>query len=65
MKFSSEARDPGSPKKRCIVRKANDEGPDQASHLWFVQERHKGTHFSSAPLKKISKTKFSAVPRQG
>ena len=46
MKFASESTDPSCLKKRCIVRKANDESLDQAMHLWFTRERHKGTPIS-------------------
>ncbi len=43
MKFATEAVDETSLKKRCIVRRADDSTFDKAIHLWFLQERHKGT----------------------
>ena len=46
MKFATEALDESSIKKRCIVRRADDDSFDKAMHLWFTQERHKGTPIS-------------------
>ncbi len=43
MKFATKAVDETSLKKRCIVRRADDSTFDKAIHLWFLQERHKGT----------------------
>ena len=36
LKFATESTDPSCLKKRCIVRKANDEVFDNAIHLWFT-----------------------------
>ncbi|XP_062499058.1 jerky protein homolog-like [Corticium candelabrum] len=44
--FAVEAKDSSSFKKRCIVRRADDDQFDKAMHLWFTQERHKGTPLS-------------------
>ena len=44
--FAAEAQDSSSFKKRCIVRRADDDQFDKAMHLWFTQERHKGTPLS-------------------
>ena len=38
MKFATEALDESSIKKRCIVRRADDDSFDKAMHLWFTQE---------------------------
>ena len=46
MKFATEALDESSIKKRCIVRRADDDSFDKAMHLWFTQERYKGTPIS-------------------
>ena len=50
MKFATETQDEQCLKKRCIVRKANDEDFDKAVHIWFMQERHKGTPISGVVL---------------
>ncbi len=50
MKFATEAVDETSLKKRCIVRRADDSTFDKAIHLWFLQERHKGTPVSGVLL---------------
>ena len=46
MKFATEALDECSIKKRCIVRRADDDSCDNAMDLWFTQERNKGTPIS-------------------
>ncbi len=55
MKFATEAVDETSLKKRCIVRRADDSTFDKAIHLWFLQERHKGTPVSGVLLMEKAK----------
>ena len=44
--FAVEDKDSSSYKKRCIVRRADDNEFYKAMHLWFTQERHKGNPLS-------------------
>lgn len=50
MKFVAETQNEKCLKKRCTVRKADDDAFDKAIHLWFMQERHKGTPISGVVL---------------
>ena len=45
-KFAKEAKDSGMVAERCLVRRADDDRFDKAMHLWFSQERAKGTPLS-------------------
>ena len=58
LKFST---DPSCLKKRCIVRKANDEVFDNAMHLWFTQERLKGTPLSGTLVMEKARMLYSQL----
>lgn len=53
--FAKEAKDNGTVKSRCIVRKAADDAFDKAMHLWFAQERSKGTPISGVMVTEKAK----------
>ena len=62
MKFgATESTDPSCLKKRCIVRKANDEVFDNAMHLWFTQERLKGTPLSGTLVMEKARMLYSQL----
>ncbi len=61
MKFVTETQDERCLKKRCIVRKADDDAFDKAVHFWFVQERHKGTPISGVVLMEKAKLLYQQM----
>ena len=61
LKFATESTDPSCLKKRCIVRKANDEVFDNAMHLWFTQERLKGTPLSGTLVMEKARMLYSQL----
>ena len=61
MKFATETQDERCLKKRCIVRKADDDAFDKAVHFWFVQERHKGTPISGVVLMEKAKLLYQQM----
>ena len=61
LKFETESTDPSCLKKRCIVRKANDEVFDNAMHLWFTQERLKGTPLSGTLVMEKARMLYSQL----
>ncbi len=60
-KFASEVVDSTCLKKRCIVRRANDEVFDNAMHLWFTQERLKGTPLSGPLVMEKAKILYTQL----
>ena len=59
--FAKEAKDSGCVKERFIVRKAVDENFDKAMHLWFSQERAKGTPITGVIVQEKAKMMYKAM----
>ncbi|XP_067387794.1 jerky protein homolog-like [Emydura macquarii macquarii] len=64
--FAKEAEDSGAVKSRCIVRKAAADDFDKAMHLWFAQERSKGTPISGVMVTEKAKLLYREMyPDEG
>ncbi|KAG9348076.1 hypothetical protein JZ751_004101 [Albula glossodonta] len=59
--FAKEATDSRSLKRRCIIRKPDDEKFDKAMHLWYSQARASGAQISGAIIMKKAKMMYAEM----
>lgn len=60
-RFQREAKDAGAVMNRCVIRKANDDAFDKAIHLWFTQERAKGTTLSGIVVMEKARLMYASM----